>query len=260
MQSKQSTPKWSMGISDSDKDEEDAMSQTSSDSGRSPEPSRKLLKASWKGSAASAGALEPDKLRKHNLGKEKPGTSDRTAQQQGFRKASGTVKPADVRKPGMQKPAANSAAQPKPKVAAPHGAAAAGKHSVAAGPGRPAALRPDELRSAAPQGSAIPQKRSPLGQPAPRKAAVWQGDSAASGPAHRVPATAASGPKSVAKQSGVAPAGKPSHLAATQLTKKLLPGSKDHRHFVGNSSNSSGAEANTAAGPLILQPTDCFED
>ncbi|CAL8471371.1 g10913 [Coccomyxa elongata] len=257
--SKQSAPKWSMGISDSYEDEEDAMSPTSSDSGRSPEPS-KLVKASWKGSAASAGAPEPGKPRKHNLGKEKPGTQDRTAEQQGFRKASGTVKRADIHELGMQKPAANSAAQPKPRIAASHGAAAAGKHSVSAGPGRPAALRPDQLRSAVPQGSAIPQKRSPLGQPAPRKAAVWQGDSAASGPAHRVPATAASGPKSAAKQSGVTPAGNPSQLAATQLTKKLLPGSKDHRHFVGNSSNSSGADANTAAGPLMLQPTDCFED
>ncbi|BDA46751.1 hypothetical protein COCOBI_09-2040 [Coccomyxa sp. Obi] len=258
---KLSAPKWSMGMSDSEEDEEDARSLTSSDSGRSPEPARKkLVKASWKGSPAAAGGPEPGKPKKRSLSKETPGAADRTAEQQGFRKASGTVKRADVHKPGMQKPAANSAAQPKPKVAAPHGAAAAGKHGVVAGPGRPAGLRPDQLRTSVPQGSAIPQKRSPLGQPAPRKAAVWQGDSAASGPVHRVAAAAATGPKPTAKQSGVTAAGKPSQPAATHVTKKLLPASKDHRQFVGNSSNSSGADANTAGGPLMLQPTDCFED
>ena len=236
------------------------MSPTSSDSGRSPEPARKLLKASWKGSAASAGALEPGKPRKHNLGKDKPGSADRTAEQQGFRKASGTVNRADVHKPGMQKPAVNSAAQLKPKLAAQHGAAAAGKHGMAAGPGRPAALKSDQLRSAVPQGSAIPQKRSPLGQAAPKKAAIWQGASAASGPANRVAAGVATGPKTVAKQNGATGAGKPSQSVATQLATKLLPASKDHRQFVGNSSNSSGADANTAGGPLMLQPTDCFED
>ncbi len=246
MQSILSAPKWAFKAHESDEDDRDTrMSPTSSDSGRSPQPARKLVKAGAKSSSAATRDQKPGDPRKQQA-KERPLKAGRAGEQQGQSNAG----------KGPDAKPKSSTAQAKPKHSAPQGAAAAGKPGLEGGQGRSAAARPDPARIAGTQGAAATHKRSPLGPQGPTKAAaVWAGE-----PATSLSHKPGAGPKFAAKQ-GLGPAaGVPSTAAASNAAKKLPV--KEHRHLgVGNgsnSNNSSGADANTAGGPLILQPSDIF--
>jgi len=233
---------------------------TSIDGGRLPElPIKHAKAAGTKGSAGAARDQKPKDARKEQTVKQKPDRG--IADEQARKEKSGAVKSAVPHNVSNGRP---DAAQPKPKPSAPQTAALGGKplskeQAVQGKAG--GSSKVDPFRAKGLKSQAATQKRSPLGLQQASKSAVWAGDLSATAKAHNaVPSS--NGGKAAGAKPGLMAAGKLSHLAANHLAKKLP--AKDHWLLgMGNgsgSNNSSGADANTAGGPLMLQPSDCFED
>lgn len=230
------------------------------DSGRLPElPLKHAKAAGTKGSAGAARDQKQKDARKQQTLKQKADKG--RADEQARNEKSGAVKHSAPHNVSSGRP---DAAHPISKAFAPQTSALGGKLSSKeqAGQGKAGgSSKVDHSRAVGLKGTAATQKRSPLGLQQASKSAVWAGDPLATAKVHNA-LPSSNGGKPAGAKPGVPAAGKLSLLAANRLAKKL-PAKEHWLLGTGNgsgSNNSSGADANTAGGPLMLQPSDCFED